>query len=80
MVNFFTAGKTINSKLPSKDLNFQGKASLPDKLCAWPGHTLEKKIIHRVNRKLPRGLQGPGHPVLPSGEIAGVKIIPKGSP
>jgi hypothetical protein len=25
MVNLFTAGKTINSKLPSKDLNFQGK-------------------------------------------------------
>jgi hypothetical protein len=80
MVNLFTAGKTINSKLPSKDLNFQEKAILPDKLCAWPGRILEKIIIHRINRKLPRGIKGPGHPVLPSGEIARIKIIPECSP
>jgi hypothetical protein len=80
MVNLFTARKAINSKLPSKDHNFQGKASLPNKFCAGPGHTLEEIVIHRANQKLPRGLKGPGHPVLPSREIAGDQIIPESSP
>jgi hypothetical protein len=69
MVNLFTAGKAINSKLPSKDLDFQGETGLPNKLCTGSGRTLEEMVVHRANRKLPRGLKGPGHPVLPSRKI-----------
>jgi hypothetical protein len=56
MVHLFTARNTVDSKLPGKDLYFQGKVCLLDNLCVGPSSSLEKTPIHGVNKKLTRRL------------------------